>query len=415
MQVTNQRENQIPFLHVPACFSGCDEHAHKTVSTVVAIISISNSMPSLHQTIKQIQCRVSGIIVITDGSVNHTTITELQQIENVEIITYSKRQGKGHALQRALEKACCYGFTHAVTAEGNGQYLADIVDIFVDKISDRPAALWVGRRQFHYDKELSEPVFSNIGNMFSSLLYRLTTGVTLHDPQCAFCAFPIVSVLPLLCRSKRYGYEQHILIQAAWKAIEIKETTIQLPYHGSVVPFFESVRNSFGAGCCYVKAVFARICIPPHILKVSGRSWRDRIIAVIKSELKNNTAPQKAAQSIAFGVFMGIFPIHGFQVITLMALTFLFHLNRPLAFVGVCVSSPPFLPFLALVTIALGRLILPEQIITLSAPEFMQKILQGAAEFFIGSVVLSIVAGISTYWLAYPVFKKLARIRCLER
>jgi uncharacterized protein (DUF2062 family) len=150
---------------------------------------------------------------------------------------------------------------------------------------------------------------------------------------------------------------------------------------------------------------------PVLTFDVAGKTVVQKIRAIVKYELKAHSKPKQAAQSLGFGVFMGIFPIHGFQVATLMGLSTMMKLNRPLAFLGVCVSSPPLLPFIVMAALAAGRIIIPRNMLGTSFPPALQAVFQGGLEFIAGSVVLSVFSGLAVFIAAYPVFVGIERKR----
>jgi uncharacterized protein (DUF2062 family) len=148
---------------------------------------------------------------------------------------------------------------------------------------------------------------------------------------------------------------------------------------------------------------------------VPGTNLGEKIRSIVRYELKAHTTPRRAASSVATGVFMGIFPIHGFQVVTLMGLSALLGLNRPLAFLGVCVSSPPFLPFIIIAAVAIGRVLLPGGLAAQSTSLTTQRLIQGGAEFIVGSIALSVISASVIFLVLYPVFSRLEKNSILRR
>ncbi len=61
--------------------------------------------------------------------------------------------------------------------------------------------------------------------------------------------------------------------------------------------------------------------------------------------LKNNS-PEKLSINLAFGVFMGIVPFWGFQMLIAFALAQLLKLNKPLVILAANISLPPIIPFI---------------------------------------------------------------------
>lgn len=173
-----------------------------------------------------------------------------------------------------------------------------------------------------------------------------------------------------------------------------------------------------GAHC---KKALVKVLYPQSIVNSPGTTITQKIKNIVKHELHANTSPFKASTSLSVGVSMAIMPIHGFQVVSLLALTFLLRLNRPLALIGVTVSSAPFLPFWIASGFWVGKLLIPlstaQMIASLCETILPSKILsffeiqsvgtffQSFIQWFLGSIVLSIICGLIVFAAAYPVFR----------
>src|SRR5204862_4557482 len=66
-----------------------------------------------------------------------------------EVISETRTQGKGAALQRAWRHACARGFTWALTLDGDGQHCAQDIPSFFECAEKTSAALVVGNRMSH--------------------------------------------------------------------------------------------------------------------------------------------------------------------------------------------------------------------------------------------------------------------------
>ncbi len=384
--------------------------------SIVAVIPTYNNAGTIADVIGGVKRFLTDIIVMDDGSTDNTADV-LSQLNGIEIINFPQNRGKGCALRAGFEKAAELGFSHVITVDGDGQHLTDDIPLFMEKIQAESGTLWVGNRILSYEKGDKPPVRSNFGRRFGNFWYRFNTGIRLHDTQCGFRAYPLKEIMLLKCKGERYEYEQEVLIKAAWNGVPVKELPVRLYYLPAEkeVSHFRPVRDFMRISMVNSKAAIKRIFLPVTVLEVPGATWREKIVALAKHELRANTSPKKAASSVSVGVFMGIFPIHGLQVITLMGLSVLLRLNRPLAFLGVSVSSAPFLPFLIIIAVAIGKVVLPENLVAINGQNTARTIAQGAIEFVVGSIILSIVASIATYFITVPLFKKLAEIRRLKK
>jgi uncharacterized protein (DUF2062 family) len=260
-----------------------------------------------------------------------------------------------------------------------------------------------------HSAETGQPLRSRAGAKFGAFWYKFITGISIADTQCGFRVYPVAPVLELRCKGVRYEYEQEVLIRAAWAGIPVESLPIHLHYEpqGKAISHFRPVRDFLRISLVNSKAALARVFLPFLIVELPGATWRQRALALFKRELAANMTPESAASSLSLGVFFGLFPIYGFQVITLAALSFLIKINRPLAFLGICVSSPPFLPFIIALAVAIGRIVVPASWHSSVAHLRFANLLSGGIDWFVGSIILSIACTGICWGLSYPFFLQL--------
>lgn len=400
----------------------------------VVIIPTFNNAQTLANVIADVNKFISDIIVINDGSTDATSEI-LHETGNVHIIEFKENRGKGAALQEGFALANKCKFTHAITFDADGQHLAADLPLFLEKINEEPATLWIGDRSIPVDQGVDQPLRSRFGRQFGAFWYRFYTGVYIRDTQCGFRAYPLAPINSLECTSPRYEYEIEILISAAWNEIPVKSMPIHLLYHPPEerVSHFRPVRDFLRISKVNSKAAIVRIFLPKHIRKTKGLSLREKLKAFLIHELKSNTAPHYASASLAFGVFMGITPLHGVQVLLVFAIGFLVKMNRPLALLGVSISSAPLLPLWIAAGLGVGKLCIPDKWALplvenlngfLSHSIFtklhmtIHNLATGFVQWFLGSFILAIICGIITYIVALIVCKKMIRtqysIECNE-
>ena len=92
-----------------------------------------------------------------------------------------------------------------------------------------------------------------------------------------------------------------------------------------------------------------------------------------------------------------------------MALTPFLRLNWPLAFLGSCVSSPPFIPFLIAAGVAVGKVIVPALFPAIHSTAGVNAVMKGGIEWLVGSIALALASGLLTYGVFYPVLAGLIR------
>ncbi len=379
----------------------------------VVVIPAYNNASTVSSVIAGTARHVPDIIVVNDGSTDNTkSLIDSIASENtaIRVIDFDNNRGKGCALRAAFKKAAALGFTHAITVDADGQHYPSDIPVFLEKIALEPATLWIGNRVLRKE-ETGEPARSAAGRKFGSFWYKFITGIDIRDTQCGFRAYPLASVTGFGCAGSRYEFEQEVLVKAAWNGLRVASVDVHLSYapKSRVVSHFRPVRDFLRIFAVNSKAVMIKLFLPFLIVDMPCATWRQKIVALFKYELHAHSTPERAAFSLTLGVFVGLLPIPFFQVLALLVLSFVMRINRPLAFLGVSISSAPMLPFIYAAAIAIGRLVVP-----VSWTESVARLNWGGfftwgIEWFFGSIILALAAAGACWTVSYPVFKGLRR------
>jgi len=168
--------------------------------------------------------------------------------------------------------------------------------------------------------------------------------------------------------------------------------------------------------------LMVRLLFPSALLAIHEKGLKNKLIALFRHELRAHATPLKLSVSLSLGVFMAIFPVHGFQVALLLLMTVVFKLNRPVAMVGVSISTAPFLPFWIAAGVGAGELVVPKTVvgslaavISVHLPPFVMTwiqslpvkgMLDGVVCWLLGSVILAVVCALITFAVSYPIIRK---------
>ncbi len=385
----------------------------ESIRTAV-IVPTYNNVLTISGVISDVKRYVPDVIVVNDGSTDNTGEL-LRKEDGITLIEFSQNRGKGAALKEAFRVAREKGFTHAITVDADGQHLADDIPLFLDKIKEDPSALYIGDRIIPVEGGTPQPARSRIGRRFGAFWYKAYTGIYVRDTQSGFRSYPLEKIAPIPCSGQRYEFEIEILICAAWNSIPVKSIPVHLLYQPPAqrVSHFRPVRDFFRISKVNSKAAISRLFLPKKLIQSGGLDLKGKVVSLVLNELRANTTPPKAAFSLAFGVFMGISPTHGFQVITLLALSFIFRLNRPLALLGVSVSSAPLLPFWIAAGVWTGKIFVPAAMIS-SILTFLKLssdngFITGFVQWVIGSIVLAVVFAVAVFGISLPLFRSISR------
>lgn len=366
------------------------------------VIPTYNNEKTITAVIDAVLSYCETVIVVNDGSTDNTSQL-LSTRSDITFLNLEQNSGKGAALRHGFSHAVQCGFSHAITIDADGEHNPEEIPRFLEKMNEEPEAIWIGARPIRSgEKNRMRYLHRFIGN--SGI--RIFAGFTLSDCFSGFRLYPLLTSTPLACRSNRIDYEQEVLLESAWSGVDLREfdlAMVTLP--GRNISHYHPLKDVLRILRVHIRAMITRFLNPFSSLKVEGKSTREKVRNLIKQELTNHTTPLKAAVAFSLGVFMGIFPIHGFQVVTLMFLATKFRLNRPIAWLGVNVSAPPFIPFLILGAIKLGDFFLPGVIDTSEIDDSMiKKGGVGFAAFLLGSAMLAPIGAVIAFLISYPLF-----------
>ncbi|HMG91721.1 MAG TPA: DUF2062 domain-containing protein [Chryseolinea sp.] len=117
------------------------------------------------------------------------------------------------------------------------------------------------------------------------------------------------------------------------------------------------------------------------------------------------------ALSVGFGVFMGIVPIWGFQLVVAITLSFLLRLNKALVIIAANISIPPMIPLILFLSYQMGALWRGEQVegISFSKEITFETVASNLVQYVYGAVSLAITAGVifgGLTYIALKIFKR---------
>ena len=201
-------------------------------------------IPLLRELKKLIKQKEASILIIDDGSNSKNAEEVFSRIEQLnladKIIHLKHNVGKGNALKVGISYAQKQGFSHAVTADADGQHLPkDIVAI--GKLASGREKLVIGRRNLGKNT----PLRSRIGNFFTSLLLFFTNGRWMNDTQCGLRRIPSKFFdEAILTSGNKYEYEFQFLISKLKNNATLEHPISTIYEMGNPTSHFRPIRDS---------------------------------------------------------------------------------------------------------------------------------------------------------------------------
>lgn len=367
----------------------------------VVIIPTYNNQATIAKVIADVKEYAEDIIVVNDGSTDSTSEI-LSKIDGIRLIEYEENKGKGYALKLALKRATEWGFRYAITIDSDGQHYADDIPTFVERIEQVPDSLLIGERNLTAD---NMPAKNTFANKFSNFWYKVETGKSLADTQSGFRLYPLDKLRNIHFITRRYEFEVEIIVRAAWRGVNVENVPIKVYYapNEQRVSHFRPLQD------------FTRISILNTVLVIYAilfyypwRFIRSLTVVNIRAFFTSNAFDSTnsnlyIAASMGWGVFCGIIPVWGYQMVFAGVTAHLLKLNKLIAVVFSNVSIAPMIPFILYASMVIGAYILDMRNIFSLHTVSLDNVGLSLGQYVVGSVVFAILSGVVVFIISYIV------------
>ena len=320
------------------------------------IIPTYNNANTIAKVINDVKRYSENIIIVNDGSTDNTQEI-ISKMSGIEIIAYNKNKGKGYALQQGFKYAIKKNFDFAITIDSDGQHFAEDIPTFINKLTKNKNILLIGARNM---SQKGVPEKSSFGNKFSNFWFKIETGLNMPDTQSGYRLYPIYRYKNMLYFTRKYEFEIEIIVRSAWKGIEIDSVPIKVYYSPKEerVSHFRPLKDFTRISILNSILVFiAFVYIKPIVF--IKYLFTNNPIKIIKEQIsKHNDSNIRIASAITFGLFMGVFPVWGFQMILAATIAHLLKLNKVIVLVFSNISIAPMVPFIIYLSYQIGGLVL---------------------------------------------------------
>jgi len=392
------------------------ENQHTDLFTglkVCVLIPTYNNGNTIAQVVDDVKKYTGNIIVVNDGSTDSTQKI-LEKISGIDVIGYTKNIGKGYAIRQGFKRTLELGYDYAITIDADGQHFADDLPKFIETLQENPDSLIIGSRNIEAE---GMPGKNTFANKFSNFWFKFETGDTLPDTQSGYRLYPVKLYHSTRFYTRKYEFEIEVLVRSAWRNIPIIPIPVKVYYppEEERVTHFRPLQD------------FSRISVLNTVLvlitlfyiwpvKLVRYFTHHRFVDIVKEQLgQHNENPAKVASALGFGMFMGIVPIWGFQMLTAVFLAQLLRLNKILVLAASNISIPPVIPFIIYFSYKTGGLVLGTQgTLTSETVTFLKdRILSGhfyeawhelgynLYQYVAGSLVFGLALGLAVFIISY--------------
>jgi len=373
---------------------------------VCVLLATYNNAGTLPFLLKDIRTYTKNILLVNDGSTDQTAEI-LNGFPEMAMVSYSPNRGKGFALQQGFKKAAELGYEYAITIDSDGQHFAKDLPTFLQALESSPGTLFIGARNMH---QPDVPGKSSFGNRFSNFWFKVETGIQLPDTQSGYRLYPVGRLKEMHFFTHKYEFEIEVIVRAAWKGIPVKPVPVSVYYPPPAErishfrPFRDFTRISI-LNTVLVGIAFFYIKPRDFFRKFSRqKKWRESLLHELFHPHQSDI---RKSVSAGFGVFMGIIPIWGFQLLVAIFLSVVLKLNKVLVIIFANISFPPLIPFIIYASYRAGAYWMPRTAreISFSKSLSLSAIRYNFSQYLLGSITLAIVSGLAAALITFGLLK----------
>lgn len=379
----------------------------ESLKNTIVIIPTYNNAGTVGDVIQRTLAFGLPVLVVNDGSTDETA-EMLARFPEIRVIGFPKNKGKGAALKAGLKAAAEENFRYAITLDSDGQHYPEDIPVFLSEIEKTPDALLIGSRNLRADNMPGKNTFAN---KFSNFWYRIETGKKMEDTQSGYRLYPLEKIKKLRLFTGKYEFELEVIVQSAWKGVDVRNVPVRVYYppEGERVSHFHPWRD------------FTRISLLNTVLVLVALLWyypwkmvRSLTKENIRKFIRNNIthspeSNERITAAVMLGVFMGIVPVWGYQMMIAFLLAHLLKLNKVITLVASNISIPPMIPFILFGSYATGAWLLGRTLNFSLDNISLEFVMDSLFQYVLGSIVFAVVCALLAGVVCYPlllIFRK---------
>ncbi len=371
------------------------------------LIPTYNNERTIAQVIDDVRLYCRDVLVVNDGSTDLTRQI-LARRNDIQHYDYVENRGKGYALKLGFRKAQELGFRYLITIDADAQHYADDIPHFIDRIEQSPDTLIIGARNLTAENMPGKNTFAN---KFSNFWYQVETAHTLTDTQSGYRLYPIERLAGMRFVTPRYEFEVEVLVRAAWRGIPVVNIPVKVFYPDASqrVSHFRPLRDF--TRISILNTFLVTIALLYYYPLLFFRSLNPSTLKgfIDKHIIHTKESNARIAGAVGLGLFCGIIPLWGYQMIFAGVVAHLLKLSKFIAIAASNISIPPMIPLILYGSLFMGGLLIGSPTWIPLREVTFETVAASLFQYVIGSIALAVVCGLIGGVVTYFI------LRCSKR
>lgn len=374
---------------------------------VLLVIPTYNNGRSIASVIDGVKEYVDDILVVNDGSLDNTA-SILENIEGIQYVAYKENKGKGYAIRTALKYAYENNYNYVISIDADGQHYPENIIDMLQELRLNLDTLIVGARNIEADNMPNKNTFAN---KFSNFWFFVTTGKKMTDTQSGYRVYPVKLLKDIKFVTSCYEFEVEVIVRAAWRGVKVKNIPIKVYYPPieERVSHFRPLKDF--ARISALNTVLVTVALLYYHPKcfIKACNYQNIKYQTRKHILKTSDSNFELSAAMGLGIFFGIFPIWGYQMLTAGFVAHFLRLNKVITVLFTNISIPPMIPLIIYGSYVTGGLLLNGRL-DFGLGEISIDTMKGdLLQYILGSVVFAIICGLLMFIFSYvlsTIFKR---------
>jgi polyprenyl-phospho-N-acetylgalactosaminyl synthase len=196
-------------------------------SSIWIVVPAFNERPAIGDVVRDLRGRYRNIVVVDDGSVDHTAAAA--QRGGATVLRHVINRGQGAALATGLRFAVGRSARYVVTFDADGQHRVDDVERLLAPLVEGVADVALGSR-FLGSAAIGMPLRRSLLLHAATLFTRATTGLRVTDTHNGLRAFSGAAARSIRLRLDRMTHASEILDEIRRNRLRFVEVPVSIQY-----------------------------------------------------------------------------------------------------------------------------------------------------------------------------------------